>query len=153
MAQWTVALQAPSAHGFLRQKYLSGLPFLSPGIKPMSLVSSAWQVDSLPLSHLGSSRILQWVAIPFSRGSSRSRDQTQVSCIAGRFFTVWATRVAHKFLESDFIFDLNIHIPFHVNMEIQEHQPQMLESLRVYYVGLPCNISQWKCAQCPMPAL
>ena len=29
-------------------------------------------------------RILEWVAIPFSRGSSQSRDQTQVSCIAGR---------------------------------------------------------------------
>ena len=33
-------------------------------------------------------RILEWVTIPFSRGSSKSRDQTQVSCIAGRFFTV-----------------------------------------------------------------
>ena len=32
-------------------------------------------------------RILEWGAIPFSRGSSRPRDQTQVSCIAGRFFT------------------------------------------------------------------
>ena len=31
-------------------------------------------------------RILEWVAIPFSRGSSRPRDQTQVSCMAGRFF-------------------------------------------------------------------
>ena len=33
------------------------------------------------------SRILEWVAIPFSRGSSWPRDQTWVSCIAGRFFT------------------------------------------------------------------
>ena len=32
-------------------------------------------------------RILEWVAIPFSRGSSQPRDQTRVSCIAGRFFT------------------------------------------------------------------
>ena len=32
-------------------------------------------------------RILKWVAIPFSRGSSQPRDWTQVSCIAGRFFT------------------------------------------------------------------
>ena len=37
-------------------------------------------------------RILEWVDIPFSRGSSWPRDQTQVSCIAGRFFTIWATR-------------------------------------------------------------
>ena len=34
----------------------------------------------------------EWIAIPFSRGSSRSRDQTWVSCIAGIFFTIWATR-------------------------------------------------------------
>ena len=32
-------------------------------------------------------RILEWVAISFCRGSSQSRDQTQVSCTAGRFFT------------------------------------------------------------------
>ena len=32
-------------------------------------------------------RILEWVVIPFSRGSSPSRDQTQVSCTVGRFFT------------------------------------------------------------------
>ena len=32
-------------------------------------------------------RILEWVAYPFSRGSSQPRDRTQVSCIAGRFFT------------------------------------------------------------------
>ena len=38
-------------------------------------------------------RILEWVAISFSRGSSQPRDQTQVSFIAGRFFTVWATMV------------------------------------------------------------
>ena len=37
-------------------------------------------------------RILEWVAFPFSRGSSQSRDQTQVSRIAGRFFTSWATK-------------------------------------------------------------
>ena len=36
-------------------------------------------------------RILKWVAISFSRGPSWPRDQTQVSCIAGRFFTIWAT--------------------------------------------------------------
>ena len=39
-------------------------------------------------------RILEWVAFPFSRGSSQPRDQTQVSSIADRFFTSWATREA-----------------------------------------------------------
>ena len=37
-------------------------------------------------------RILEWGAVHFSRGSSQPRDQTQVSRIAGRFFTSWATR-------------------------------------------------------------
>ena len=32
-------------------------------------------------------RMLEWVAVPFSRGSFQPRDQTQVSCIAGGFFT------------------------------------------------------------------
>ena len=32
-------------------------------------------------------RIMEWVAFPFSRGSSQPRDHTQVACIAGRFFT------------------------------------------------------------------
>ena len=39
-------------------------------------------------------RIVEWVVIPISRRSSPSRDQTWVSCIAGRFFTVWAIREA-----------------------------------------------------------
>ena len=41
-------------------------------------------------------RILEWVAIPFSRGSSRPKGQTLVSWIAGRFFTIWATREAQR---------------------------------------------------------
>ena len=40
-------------------------------------------------------RVLEWVAIPFSRGSSWPRDRARVSCIAGIFFIVWATREAH----------------------------------------------------------
>ena len=40
-------------------------------------------------------RILKWAAMPSSRGSSQPRDQTQVSCIATRFFTIWATRDVH----------------------------------------------------------
>ena len=49
------------------------------------------------LSHQGSPRILEWVAYLFSRGSSRPRDWTGVSCIAGGFFTNWVdTREAHR---------------------------------------------------------
>ena len=46
------------------------------------------------LSHKGSPRILEWEDYPFSRGSSRPRNQTRVSCIAGGFFTNWAIREA-----------------------------------------------------------
>ena len=59
------------------------------------LVAQLCPVDSsLPGSSvygISQPRTLEWVAIPFSRGSSQPRDQTWVSCIAGGFFTVWAT--------------------------------------------------------------
>ena len=42
-------------------------------------------------------RVLEWVAFSFSRGSSQLRDQTQVSRIAGRVFTSWATREAQEY--------------------------------------------------------
>ena len=41
--------------------------------------------------------ILEWVAYPFSRGSSQPSTQTQVSHIAGRFFISWATREAQEY--------------------------------------------------------
>ena len=48
------------------------------------------------LSHQGSPRILEWVAYPFFRGTSRPRDWTRVSCIAGGFSTSWATQEAQE---------------------------------------------------------
>ena len=42
-------------------------------------------------------RILAWIAIPFSRGSSQPSDGTEVSHIAGRFFTSWAIREAQEY--------------------------------------------------------
>ena len=50
------------------------------------------------LSHQGSLRILEWVAYPFYRGSSRRRNWTGVSRIASRFFTSWATTEVPKAL-------------------------------------------------------
>ena len=46
------------------------------------------------VSHKGSPRILEWIAYPFSGGSSWPRNQNGVSCIAGGFFTNWAIREA-----------------------------------------------------------
>ena len=61
--------------------------------------------DPLDCSPPGSSvhgilqaRILDWVAFPFSRGSSWPKRQTCDSCIAGRFFTIWAVREAHVYM-------------------------------------------------------
>ena len=54
---------------------------------------------SLPVSSLHGilqARVLEWVAISFSRGSSWPRDQIQVSHIPGRCFNLWATREAHR---------------------------------------------------------
>ena len=45
-----------------------------------------------PVHGILQAKILEQVAIPFSRGPSWPRDGTQVSCIAGKFFTVWTTR-------------------------------------------------------------
>ena len=73
------------------------------GVKVLVPQSCPTLCDPMDCSLPGSSvqgisqaRILEWVAISFSRGSSWSRDQTWVSCIAGRVFTVWATREAYK---------------------------------------------------------
>ena len=47
-------------------------------------------------------RVLEWVLISFSRGSSLPRDRTRVSCIPGRRFNLWATREALSFLSVQF---------------------------------------------------
>ena len=51
-------------------------------------------------------RILEWVVIPFSRGSSQPKDWTLVSCIAGRFYIIWTTTEdpydIHSYLICDF---------------------------------------------------
>ena len=115
---WTVGCQVSLFMEFPRQEYWNGLSFPSPenlpdpGIKPMSpeLAGRSRQILYY-LSHQGSHKsqvnmdcsltassaygilqamILEWVAVLFSRVSSQPRDQTQISCIAGRFFTNWA---------------------------------------------------------------
>ena len=73
----------------------TGVPFSrgssQPRIEPRY---PALQQILYQLSQLGSPRILEWVAYPFSRGSSWPRNWARVSCIAGGFFTSWATREA-----------------------------------------------------------
>ena len=70
-------------------------------------------------------RILEQVAIPFSRGSSRPRNQTQVSCTAGQFSTVWATREAHISTELSYTL-FNASIKFGVSH--RQHNSEVLSS-------------------------
>ena len=59
------------------------------------LFETPWTVCQAPLSMgILQARILEWVAMPSTRGSSQPWDWTQVSCIAGRFFTIWVIREA-----------------------------------------------------------
>ena len=62
---------------------------------------TSWPIAHQTLLSTGilQTRTLQWVAMPSSRGSSQTRDRTQVSHITGGFFTAWATR---KALECEF---------------------------------------------------
>ena len=73
--------------------------------KKVKSLSCVWLCDPLDSSLPGSyvhgifqARVLEWVAISFSRGSSQPRNRTRASCIAGRR-SIWATREALWFLE------------------------------------------------------
>ena len=67
-------------------------------LRTITIIVSCNHMDcSLPGSSVHGilqARILEWIAIPFLRGSSQLRNCTSVFCIAGRFFTVWDTREA-----------------------------------------------------------
>ena len=78
-------------------------------------------------------RTLEWGAISFSRGSSRPRDWTQVSCIPDRPFNIWATREAHK------------------NAQIQSNQSRYFHSLHKIFNWAPFSIS--RNLHCPILSL
>ena len=123
---WTAAYQAPPSMGFSRQEYWSGRrntickkkkKVLSLDCTHAGQAACYWNgvlclVTQLCLtlfkprncSPPGSwvhgilqVRILEWVAMPSSKGSSQLRNWTQVSHIAGRFFNIWATREAQEY--------------------------------------------------------
>ena len=80
-------------------------------------------------------RILEWAAISFFRGSSQTRDQTQVYCVAGRLFTVWATREAPKYM---FWLRENITGPL---SSVQFSHSVVFNSVRLYglqHTRIPC---------------
>ena len=75
----------PTEWGVERKFYK---PWMKVKVKVTQSCPALWD----PVHGILQARILEWVAIPFSRGSSQPRNRTQVSHIAGGFFTSWATR-------------------------------------------------------------
>ena len=61
------------------------------------LCPTLWDPKDYTFHGILQARIQEWVAFPFSRGSSQPMDRTQVSHITGRFFTSWATREAQRY--------------------------------------------------------
>ena len=93
---WTIACQAPLSMKFSGHKYSAVLCLAT-----QSCPTVCDRKDCSPQAPVSmgilQARILEWVAMPSSRGSPEPRDRTQGSCIADRFFTVWATREAPEY--------------------------------------------------------
>ena len=90
-------------------------------------------------------RILERVAIPFSRGSSRLRDGTQVSSIAGRFFIVWATNAIQSVLISYLLLYSNMTITgllkrIHMNSQTHRTKPRKVPSAEA---SVPMEFGVW----------
>ena len=80
--------------------------------------------------------ILEWVAMPSSRGSSQPRDRTQVSHIAGRFFIIWATRETQSIF---LVFNMKV-IPGLGLWLLQRFLSQYWKLKTIYKTALP---EQW----------
>ena len=87
------------------------------------LFATQWTVAcQAPLSMgIFQARILEWVVMPSSRGSSQPRDRTYVSCIAGWCFTVWATREAAVLFHLSQMFYIKIFLLFYTLLLWNSH--------------------------------
>ena len=88
-SSWNSPGQNTGVGSFSLLQGIPPTPGLNPGLPPCRQIL-------YQLSHKGSPRVLEWVACPFSRGSSGSRNWTGVSHTAGGFFTNWAMREAQR---------------------------------------------------------
>ena len=102
---------------------------------PSVVSDSSWPVDCT-VHGIPQARILEWVAVPSPRGSSQPRDRTQVSHIAGRFFTRWAIIEALKF---------EGHAKFQLEISGGKKKNQKRPSVVVdpFYSNHGCNIEEW----------
>ena len=87
-------------------------------------------------------RTLEWVAISFSRGSSWPRDQTQVSCIASRRFTIWATSDLDTYSLKSYIFQtLGEEGSHFTDKEKQNPAYTVRMKAQFFWAHLPCLLS------------
>ena len=84
------SLPGSSVHGILQARILEW-------VKLTHLCPTLCDPKDYTVHQIPQARILEWGACPFSRESSQPSDRTQVSHIAGRFFTRWATREAQEY--------------------------------------------------------
>ena len=97
-------------------------------------------------------RILEWIAMPSSRGSSQPRDWTQVSYTASRFFTVWATREAlsmYKDIKESA--SKKGEISIHENFNTGEHIQKKLPGARINCTA--SQVAQWQRSHLPMQTM
>ena len=80
-------------------------------------------------------RLLEWIAIPFSRGSSWPKDQTQFSCIAGRFLTIWVTRETRSLYNRYNIYNLSL-VQF---SSVAQSCPTLCDPMNCSMPGLPVH--------------
>ena len=91
-----------------------------------------WSPPGSSVHGILQARVLEWVAIPFSRGSFLPRDQTQVSCIAGRLFTNWATKESqlswlYQLSPQCYLINsvVRLHEPWNQSLQAQADRPQL----------------------------
>ena len=115
----------------------------NPGLLP-------WRWILYQLSHQGSPRILEWIAYPFSRGSSQPRNPTGVSCTAGGFFTNCVIREthghkgAHQYSPCFFSMSLNFLYPGLIILAEEELAPAITVVFKkvLINIGFSCFLNQ-----------
>ena len=108
------------------------------------MLSRVWLCDPMaccppvsPVPGILQAKILEWVAILFSRRSFQPRDWTQVSCIASRFLTIWATRKVQylKKVSAYFLFPWIILYMFHTLVSFLSRLQKLGSRLWSPYLG------------------
>ena len=119
-------LSAPISLNY-RQLIVIGCFFLYAKVKVTQWCPTLCDPRDYTVHEIVQVRILEWGAIPFSRGSSQLRDRTQVSHTAGKFFTSWAIREillnARLYICKHFMFMILFHPHGHLKKNILSSSP------------------------------